>query len=209
MPETKGAKRKTAKEKQDDRVEADFLRDIRRYREVRDLADRLYTADGCVFKSDYTLKRFRQSVVWYIKKAKCMKIWFFVFSILSIVLPTAATVLNSISIQDNRIKYLVSGISALTAFIAALTSLFKFQSKWIQYRMTAEELQSELSLFILFANDYSRCSMEKKHKESCLKDQPLTDEDLARMKEEIFTVNTESIMAKEKSQWYSLHKPKS
>ena len=200
--------RKSAREEQDYRVEVDFIRDIKKYREVRDLADRLYTENGCVFKNTYLMKRFRQSVVWYIKKAKCMKISFYFFSFISIILPTLATVLNSVGIHEVWVTCAVSVLSGMTAFIVALTSLFKFHGKWIQYRMTAEEMQSELSLFILSANKYSRCSLEKKHKDSCQKDQPFSDEDLEKMKEEIFAVNIESIMAKEKSQWYSLIKTK-
>ena len=45
------SKRKSAREEQDYRVEADFIRDIKRYREVRDLVDRLHTENGCVFKN--------------------------------------------------------------------------------------------------------------------------------------------------------------
>lgn len=142
----------------------DFQKDLKRCREIRNLANRIYQKDGSsVFQNDYTLLRFWQSVVWYIKKAKWLKFWFFFYSTLAIVLPILTTLLNTTLISSDIIPekwkpyctLVVSVLSAVTAVISALLSLFKFQHRWIQCRYTAESLQKELSLFVAGANDYS------------------------------------------------------
>lgn len=152
-------------EKKNELLVKDFQWDLRRAREIRNLANRLYKQNGdCVFQNDYTLMRFWQSVVWYIKKAKSLKFWFFFYSTLSIVLPITTTLLNTTLINTKGIvppdfqpycSLIISILSAVTAVISALLSLFKFQHRWIQCRFTAESLQKELSLFLAGANDYS------------------------------------------------------
>lgn len=151
-------------EKKNELLVKDFKRDLGRAREIRNLANRLYKQNGeCVFQNDYTLMRFWQSVVWYIKKAKSLKFWFFFYSTLAIVLPVATTLLNTTLTNTELVPpdfqpycgLIISILSALTAVISALLSLFKFQHRWIQCRFTAESLQKELSLFLAGANDYS------------------------------------------------------
>ena len=131
----------------------DMKKDIKKYREIRDLASRVFSKDGCVFRSEYTLKRFCQSVIWYTKSAKSMKRAFFVLSAFTIALPTIATLLNSvpdnfISNYESWIKLTVSVISAATAILTAFLNLFKFQHKWVQFRSTSEELQTELTVYL-------------------------------------------------------------
>ena len=169
----------------------DMKKDIKKYREIRDLASRVFSKDGCVFRSEYTLKRFCQSVIWYTKSAKSMKRAFFVLSAFTIALPTIATLLNSV--PDN--------------FLTAFLNLFKFQHKWVQFRSTSEELQTELTVYLAQAGDYSEKSLTKPY---VTKDKPAPEfsrEKLDEMRENMFLINIEKIMAKEKSQWENLHKP--
>ena len=205
----------------------DMKKDIKKYREIRDLASRVFSKDGCVFRSEYTLKRFCQSVIWYTKSAKSMKRAFFVLSAFTIALPTIATLLNSVpdelikNIQlwdmvaktivplniEPWIKLAVSVISAATAILTAFLNLFKFQHKWVQFRSTSEELQTELTVYLAQAGDYSEKSLTKPY---VTKDKPAPEfsrEKLAEMRENMFLINIEKIMAKEKSQWENLHKP--
>lgn len=190
----------------------DMKKDIKKYREIRDLASRVFSKDGCVFRSEYTLKRFCQSVIWYTKSAKSMKRAFFVLSAFTIALPTIATLLNSvpdnfISNYESWIKLTVSVISAATAILTAFLNLFKFQHKWVQFRSTSEELQTELTVYLAHAGDYSEKSLTKPY---VTKDKPAPEfsrEKLDEMRENMFLVNIEKIMAKEKSQWENLHKP--
>lgn len=145
-------------------IAKDFKKDLSRAREIRNLANRIYKKDGTsVFQNDYTLKRFWQSTVWYIKKAKRLKFLFYLFSVLAILLPTETTLLNSAITNSDIIPedlqpyggVLISVLSAVTAVVSALLSLFKFQNRWLQCRYTAESLQKELSMFISGAYDYS------------------------------------------------------
>ena len=205
----------------------DMKKDIKKYREIRDLASRVFSKDGCVFRSEYTLKRFCQSVIWYTKSAKSMKRAFFVLSAFTIALPTIATLLNSVpdelikNIQlwdmvaktivplniEPWIKLAVSVISAATAILTAFLNLFKFQHKWVQFRSTSEELQTELTVYLAQAGDYSEKSLTKPY---VTKDKPAPEfsrEKLNEMRENMFLINIEKIMAKEKSQWENLHKP--
>lgn len=190
----------------------DMKKDIKKYREIRDLASRVFSKDGCVFRSEYTLKRFCQSVIWYTKSAKSMKRAFFVLSAFTIALPTIATLLNSvpdnfISNYESWIKLTVSVISAATAILTAFLNLFKFQHKWVQFRSTSEELQTELTVYLAQAGDYSEKSLTKPY---VTKDKPAPEfsrEKLNEMRENMFLINIEKIMAKEKSQWENLHKP--
>ena len=190
----------------------DMKKDIKKYREIRDLASRVFSKDGCVFRSEYTLKRFCQSVIWYTKSAKSMKRAFFFFCSFTIALPTIATLLNSvpdnfISNYESWIKLTVSVISAATAILTAFLNLFKFQHKWVQFRSTSEELQTELTVYLAQAGDYSEKSLTKPY---VTKDKPAPEfsrEKLAEMRENMFLINIEKIMAKEKSQWENLHKP--
>ena len=205
----------------------DMKNDIKKYREIRDLASRVFTKDGCVFRSEYTMKRFCHSVIWYTKNAKSMKRAFFVLSAFTIALPTIATLLNSVpdelikNIQlwdmvaktivplniEPWIKLAVSVISAATAILTAFLNLFKFQHKWVQFRSTSEELQTELTVYLAQAGDYSEKSLTKPY---VTKDKPAPEfsrEKLNEMRENMFLINIEKIMAKEKSQWENLHKP--
>ena len=190
----------------------DMKKDIKKYREIRDLASRVFSKDGCVFRSEYTLKRFCQSVIWYTKSAKSMKRAFFVLSAFTIALPTIATLLNSvpdnfISNYESWLKLTVIVISAATAILTAFLNLFKFQHKWVQFRSTSEELQTELTVYLAQAGDYSEKSLTKPY---VTKDKPAPEfsrEKLDEMRENMFLINIEKIMAKEKSQWENLHKP--
>ena len=205
----------------------DMKNDIKKYREIRDLASRVFTKDGCVFRSEYTMKRFCHSVIWYTKNAKSMKRAFFVLSAFTIALPTIATLLNSVpdelikNIQlwdmvaktivplniEPWIKLAVSVISAATAILTAFLNLFKFQHKWVQFRSTSEELQTELTVYLAQAGDYSEKTLTKPY---VAKDKPVPEfsgEKLDELRENMFLINIEKIMAKEKSQWENLHKP--
>lgn len=217
QPEEEDGEAETQSEGHTDKCNIDFNKlaceDIeralkgKRRRDNRDLMARVFNKDGCVFKSEYTLKRFCQSVIWYNKEAKKNKRRYFVFSTLTIILPTAVTFLNSFpDIFTNGykiIKISVTAISAAAAIMSSMLSLFKFQHKWIQFRGTSEELQTELSLFISKSGAYSDESLKEQVDES----EDLTEDRLTELRENQFLVSIEKIMIKEQTQWVNLHKP--
>ena len=183
---------KTAKEY----TEEDLLNDLEKSSDFRKLYEMVFDNDQCIFKNEYTRKRFLQSVYWYHKSARKCKKWFYIFSVIAIVLPTAATVLSGFS-ENFILKLLVSILSALTAVCTSLLTLFKVQHKWIQFRTTAETLHTELSLFISGTGDYSYQSLEKTYKNECNTSAPFSESVMEELKEKVFLVKIESIMAKE------------
>lgn len=218
--------------------EKDHYYDYKRYREIRDIVHRVGCGENSVIKNDYIRKRFLQSLIWYIKKAKFFKRFFYFFSVLSIIIPIAVALLNQfVSLTDDS-KIIVSILSSLTAVISSLLTLFKLQEKWIQYRCAAEALQSELSLLIAENGDYSFNSFiadEKAHflqknqegtkgfsKEREQADASFEEDDYkasrakidffksdyVNYRERLFLLNIERIMSKEKSQWEKMNKTK-
>ncbi len=178
-----------------------------RYRELRDFFSRLYKDGKCVIRDEYTAKRFFQSVLWYSKKAKRNKLLFYSFSVVTIVLPAATTVLTAISSDElAAIRIISSCLSSVTAIFTALLALFKFQHNWIQFRTTSEALQTELSRMISETQDYSETELEKRFGKT-LTDSDEDKAELVKLREKVFLIQIESIMAKEKTQWESLHKP--
>lgn len=128
----------------------------------------------------YLKKRFEQSVKWYIRKAVKYKRIYFLFMIISIVLPAVATVLINIPLLDNNwAKPIITILTVLTSTTTTLLSLFRAKDKWIHFRYMAETLQSEYSLYIEGAKDYA-------------------DDETKNVK---FIENIEAMMSEEHNKW--------
>ncbi|MEE1061560.1 MAG: DUF4231 domain-containing protein [Ruminococcus sp.] len=180
----------------------DIRNDMKRIfaRSLRDFFARIYKDGKCIFKNDYIAKRYVQSVLWYSKKAQVNKMHFLGFSAVAIALPTFSTMITAIT---GELSTLVAVFSAITAILTAILTLFKFQQNWIQFRATSEELQTELSLLISEKGKYSKKEIESQYKDV---DLSIPDK-MIEARENTFLIQIEKIMAKEKTQWESLHKP--
>ncbi len=198
----KAKKTKTPKEY----TEEDLQNDLEKSSDFRKLYDMVFENGNCIFKNEYTRKRFIQSVNWYHQSAKKCKKMFYLLSIIAIVLPTAVTVLSAFT-ENFWVKLFVSILSALTAICTSLLTLFKVQHKWIQFRTTAETLHTELSLFISCTGDYSYAALKKVFDEECDASNTFDNEMMYDLKEKIFLVRIERVMAEEKDQWINLNKP--
>lgn len=197
----KAKKTKTPKEY----TEEDLQNDLEKSGDFRKLYDMVFENGECIFRNEYTRKRFIQSVYWYHQSARKCKKMFYLLSIIAIVLPTAVTVLSAFT-ENFVVKLTVSILSALTAICTSLLTLFKVQQKWIQFRTTAETMHTELSLFLSCTGDYSYASLKKTFEEECDSSKPFNSEAIADLKEKIFLVRIERVMAEEKDQWINLNK---
>lgn len=131
--------------------------------ESKNLHEKLYGKDDKpVIEDEYLLKRFEQSVLWYIKNANNCKIWYFALSIVGIVLPLSIPILNLFN-DSSYVKLLITLVSVFTSFVTALLSLLKSHDKWINYRSVAEALQTELTLYISKCGDYVDSTQEERN----------------------------------------------
>ena len=131
--------------------------------ENNNLHEKLYGKDDKpVIADEYLLKRFEQSVLWYIKNANNCKIWYFALSIVGIVLPLSIPILNLFN-DSSYVKLLITLVSVFTSFVTALLSLLKSHDKWINYRSVAEALQTELTLYISKCGDYADSTQEERN----------------------------------------------
>ncbi len=83
-----------------------------------------------------------------IKKANQNKIFFYLSSIVSIILNAAIPVIyqfNQLNIE--RTKLIVIIISTISAIITSISALFWLKDSWIRYRTCAETLKSECYKF--------------------------------------------------------------
>jgi hypothetical protein len=83
-------------------------------------------------------------------KAKKNKNHYFSWQVVAIV---SAAFVPVISIFD-EVNWVVATLGAISAIVAGMLSLFKFQENWIRCRNTYQELESHLSQFKVFAGIY-------------------------------------------------------
>lgn len=93
-------------------------------------------------------KRMKSSMEWYTENAVKNRRRFYFLSLLTIIMPLLATLINGwVGVPNSYIKNLVSLCSMLAAVAASSLSLLKCQEKWILYRSTVERMKSLLALY--------------------------------------------------------------
>ncbi len=134
--------------------------------EYKSLEKRLYPngTEVCTITSNTLAIRYEQSVKWYIKKANCLKICYYLFNILAFLSLGIIPIINSIPYTNDYHKIIVNIFSGLSATATSFISLFKFKEKWIHYRTIAEVLQTELSIYTESAGKYKNLSDSIKNK---------------------------------------------
>lgn len=95
-------------------------------------------------ENDVLKGRIESAGKWYIEKAILYKRLFYVFNIISIILPLCIAVVN---VVDQNAQLLTVIISSLTSFTTALLAFTKWGEKWMLYRNAIESLKSKLTLF--------------------------------------------------------------
>jgi len=97
-------------------------------------------------KNNETIKkRVENCLRWFINKAVLYKCCFYLFSLITIILPVASGIIISIPTEVPTIKLLYSILSGLSAIAASVLNLFDFRKKWGLYRNQAEEIKRILS----------------------------------------------------------------
>lgn len=151
--------------------------------EIKDLERRIrLDEDNCVIQDKYIRERFYQSACWYLRHAIFYKWLFKITSIINIILPAIVTLFNSLWNTDEFCKWVVTVLSLVTSVLGAIISFLKAHDKWINYRTVAEQLQRELSIFIVGYGNYSQNKNER-----------------------IFLEHIEAIMDKEQENWISMN----
>lgn len=107
-------------------------------------------------KEDYLEKRVDAQITWYDNKSGQNQLWFKVLRIVEIVSAALIPFLSLISSKHESLPYVIAVFGMVIAVSAAMTSLFKFQENWIQYRASAEQLKHEKFLFQAGAGEYER-----------------------------------------------------
>lgn len=102
----------------------------------------------------YLTARLGGQIDWYSRKSKWNQTWFKRLQMTQI---TASALIPCLSGFGEKIPYspmLIGALGMLTAIATAAQSLYKFQDYWMQYRITAEQLERERVLFLTGVEPY-------------------------------------------------------
>lgn len=125
------------------------------------------------------LFRIAEQIEWYGAKSDGSKRFFYWFQTIAIISAAAVPVLSSLQ----QHAFLLAALGGTSAAISSLLSLFQFQTNWIKYRSTCEDLKSHKAQFESKAGPY-----EDK-----------------RLAFDLFVENCERIISTERGQWAQNH----
>lgn len=100
--------------------------------------------------SNYIKERIDPQVVWYDKKSKSYKRYFFLGNIF--ILVTSTLIPFFISFEADYFKYIIGFMGVLITVVTGMLNLFGFYQKWLLYRTTSEKLKSEKHILNLMAD---------------------------------------------------------
>lgn len=115
----------------------------------------------------------------YARKSTLYRWLYYRMSVLIIIINALIPVINQIS-SDDRLKYVVSIMSAVASVFAGIITLYCMKDTWYRYRKNAELIKKECMYFNSKIGDYS-------------------GED----RESYLTMNIEKILSEEKNSWKS------
>lgn len=105
---------------------------------------------------EYIAERIDDQIAWYGKKSAINKKYHLWFNALIIVF--AALIPFFAGLSDETLvwaKYLIALFGVLTATLTGISALYKFQEKWMTYRITGESLKREKILFQTRTDPYT------------------------------------------------------
>ena len=108
-----------------------------------------------------TLKRLEEQIDWYDKKSAFNQRWFKRFKIIELVIAVLIPLLAGFSTLNPyptipNLPTMITGIlGALIVVLESLQGLYQFQSNWISYRSSCEELRHEKYLWLANAGHYA------------------------------------------------------
>jgi hypothetical protein len=101
-----------------------------------------------------TLERLEDQIAWYDAKSAHHQRWYKYVKVTQIVAAAAIPVLAIV-----RLNHLVTGaLGALIVVLEGFQGLYQFQSNWIAYRSTCEDLKHEKFLHLARAGPYASAS---------------------------------------------------
>lgn len=100
----------------------------------------------------------------YAKRAKFNKRCYYIFSIISLIAPAIALVVNNSFEAEFFSKVCVSTLSAVATISTGVNGLVKFKETWIRYRSYCEILKRELTEYVSNLGEYSNEQLGEKDK---------------------------------------------
>jgi hypothetical protein len=99
-------------------------------------------------EEEYMKERVDDQIAWYGKKSATNKRYHFWSNALIIVFAALIPFFAGLY-EETRvcIKYVIALLGVLTATFTGISALYKFQEKWMTYRITGESLKREKILF--------------------------------------------------------------
>lgn len=112
-------------------------------------------------EQEYIESRVDDQIAWYNKKSSTNKKYHLRLKALIIIFSAVIPFATGYNSTDNPcIDYIIAILGVLIAIFTGLSTLYKFQDKWSNYRMTGEALLHEKYLFQTNSGSYAN------HKES-------------------------------------------
>ena len=106
-------------------------------------------------EEQYLAERLDDQISWYSRESKSNQMWFKWFRLVEIFCASLIPFLSGFSRSINYSEWIIGGLGLLIAISAAISSLYKLQENWIQYRTCAETLKHEKYLYLTKAAPYA------------------------------------------------------
>ena len=99
-------------------------------------------------ENNYINNRINEQIDFYEKKSKLNKNCYYISKLLEICFGAVIPVVSGFFVDKSWSSITVAILGVLIAISASINGVFKFQEKWIYYRITIEQLNREMSLFL-------------------------------------------------------------
>ncbi len=105
-------------------------------------------------EQEYLENRLQTQINWYSQKSTLNKKYYHGLKTAEIIISVSIPLFTGYMKEYDVLKYVIAILALLVAIIAGLLVLFKFQEKWIEYRVTSESLKQEKYMFLTRSGPY-------------------------------------------------------
>lgn len=105
-------------------------------------------------------KRFETCLKWYIRKACKYKNGYYFCTLVSGIFPFIVAAVNSFNDNSTCMRIMVAILSTCASIAVVVLTTYRFQEKWMRYRMAAEFLKRERVRY-LYAKEKKDCDQDK------------------------------------------------
>jgi len=106
-------------------------------------------------EDEYILSRLDDQIEWYSIKSSNAKFMHQIFRAFVIIFSAVIPMVAGIDFNQNIKNITLSTIGFLITVLVGISSLFKFQENWTEYRTTSETLKHEKMLFLTKSGPYN------------------------------------------------------